>query len=457
MTFLQTIAAKAFDACIDGIFYNLSLEDKTAEVTSGDDKVVRDYYSGDVVIPGIINYDGTTYKVTSIGPRAFSQRYKLTSVTMPDEVETIETYAFWECDDLNTVICGNGLKTIGANAFQGSGLRNINLPNSLVEIKGRAFAYTSLKEIVLPDNLKIIGGFAFSNGPLSSITIGKNVYSIGQGVVGSCYNLNSIIISDDNPYYDSRDNCNAIIESATNKLVCGCCTTVIPNTVTDIDDYAFDGCWSLKSIDIPSSVKSIGINAFQNCSALTSITIPGGVTNIGNDIFRGCQSMVNCTLSYGVQNIGDRAFMDCSKLESIAFPNSVTNIGESVFAYCSNLLTVTIGARVANIQARAFISCRKMNDVYCLPEKMPKAEKNIFDSSSTRILHVPAALLNDYKATAPWSGFAEILPIETDGISPISADEKESPTYDLQGRRKAEGGVLQRGIYVKDGRKFVVK
>ena len=88
---------------------------------------------------------------------------------------------------------------------------------------------------------------------------------------------------------------------------------------------------------------------------------------------------------------------------------------------------------------------------------MPKAEKNIFDSSSTRILHVPAALLNDYKATAPWSGFAEILPIETADISLISADEKESPIYDLQGRLMVEGQPLQRGIYVKDGRKFVVK
>ena len=88
---------------------------------------------------------------------------------------------------------------------------------------------------------------------------------------------------------------------------------------------------------------------------------------------------------------------------------------------------------------------------------MPKADKNIFDSSSTRILHVPEALLNNYKATAPWSGFAEILPIETADISLISADEKESPIYDLQGRRMVEGQPLQRGIYVKDGRKFVVK
>ena len=92
---------------------------------------------------------------------------------------------------------------------------------------------------------------------------------------------------------------------------------------------------------------------------------------------------------------------------------------------------------------------------------MPKAEKNIFDSSSTRILHVPAALLNDYKATAPWSGFAEILPIETADISPIADDEQPSPTYDLQGRKlsnsKWSNGQIRKGIYVKDGRKFVVK
>ena len=158
--------------------------------------------------------------------------------------------------------------------------------------------------------------FAFSGCSLSSITIPNSLTTIGYGAF-KCPSLNSIVVESGNATYDSRNNCNAIIETATNTLIAGCKNTIIPNSVTRIGGNAFYECSSLTSITIPNSVTSIGSSAFSNCSSLTSVTIGNSVTSIGEEAFYRCSSLNEVTLGTGLKTIGEKAFADCSKLQDI--------------------------------------------------------------------------------------------------------------------------------------------
>ena len=120
---------------------------------------------------------------------------------------------------------------------------------------------------------------------LTSVTIPNSVTSIGWGAFWGCSSLTSMVVASGNNTYDSRDNCNAIIETATNTLIAGCQNTTIPNSVMSIGDRAFEGCKSLTSVTIPNSVTSIGDRAFEGCKSLTSVTIPNSVTSIGDRAF----------------------------------------------------------------------------------------------------------------------------------------------------------------------------
>ena len=227
-----------------------------------------DVYSGSVVIPSAVKYNGVTYSVTSIGECAFDGCTGLTSVVIPNSVTSIGECAFLGCTGLTSIDIPNSVTSIGRQAFDGcTGLTSINIPNSVTSIDEYAFAGCK---------------------GLTSIDIGNSVTSIGDGAFYMCTGLTSIVVESGNPRYDSRNNCNAIIETASNTLILGCNNTIIPNTVTSIGHYAFYECAGLTSIDIPNSVTSIGACAFFYCRELTSINIPNSVTSIKDRAFIGC-------------------------------------------------------------------------------------------------------------------------------------------------------------------------
>ena len=207
---------------------------------------------------------------------------------------------------------------------------------------------------------------------LTSITIPNSVTSIGKMVSLGCENLTSIMVDKNNPIYDSRENCNAIIETATNVLIAGCANTVIPNSIVSIGECAFYAQSRLTSVNIPDIVTSIGSSAFYGCSCLTSVIIPNSITDINSGVFFGCTG-----------------------LKSVTIPNSVTKIDDAAFGGCSGLKDVYCHAHI-DAHLSAFYDV-KLEDV---------------------TLHVPAGdvdIYNNY-SIQPWSRFGNIVALPEDDI-----------------------------------------
>ena len=350
---------------IDNVYYNLSYN--SASVTN----VSNHYYIGNVVIPESITYNGKSYSVTSIGDFAFYYCGSLTSISIPNSVTSIGKSAFVNCGSLSSISKPNSVTSIGEYAFQ-------NCKN------------------------------------LPSIIIPKSMTTIGVAAFEYCSGLTSIKVETGNTKYDSRENCNAIIDSESNTLITGCQNTIIPNGVDSIGNYAFSGCFGLTSIVIPASVKKIGNGVFWGCSALTSITIPNGLTSIGNDTFSNCYRLTSITIPTSVTYIGDGAFEACSGLTSITIPERVESIGPNAFEGCSGLTSVTIPKSVTSIAFGVFQNCSAMTDVYCYADNVPKTNSRAFLNSSiaTATLHVPASALDAYKTTEPWSDFGNYVTFE---------------------------------------------
>ena len=469
--------AKAEEVTINGIKYDVITDTKQATVISGDTK-----YSGDIVIPSEITYNNVTCNVISIGEQAFRECYGLTSITIPNSVTSIgerafsgcnglesivvekgntkydsrdncnaiiETEnntliagckktiipnsvtsigedAFYSCSGLTSVIIGNSVTSIGSGAFHNcSALTSITIPNSVTSIGNWAFRECSgLTSVTIPNSVTSIGSDAFSGcSGLTSITIPNSVTSIGSSAFVYCSGLESIVVEESNTKYDSRNNCNAIIEKESNTLITGCKNSVIPNSVTSIGYDAFGGCDGLTSITIPNSVTSIGESAFLDCSGLTSITIPNSVTSIGDYAFGWCSGLTSITIPNSITSIGSSAFYDCDGLTSITIPNSVTSIGNEAFANCSGLTSVIIGNSVTSIGEDAFYNCENLADVYCFATNVPSTDSYAFYNSYPEnvTLHVPVASINNYKTTAPWSSFGNIVEIANTDIIKIPA------------------------------------
>ena len=347
--------------------------------------------------------------VTAIGENAFYNCDNLTSIFIPNTVTAIRDNAFYMCSGLTTIDIPNSVTAIGENAFAGcNGLTAVYIPNNLTTIGKFAFSHcTKLTGITIPNSVTTIdeGAFFFCTG-LTSITIPNSVTAIGYRAFARCSGLTSIQVESGNAVYDSREDCNAIIETAENTIILGCQKTVIPNSVTGIGEEAFWACTNLTSITIPNSVTSIGDGAFSSCINLTDICIPNGVTSIGKYVFS-----------------------DCSKLATVIIPRTISTIGD--YAFISSGLT----------------------DMYCYAEQLPEIGSSIFQDTYHRAtLHVPANSVDAYSNAEQWKYFPDIVALTDSDPTPsgitaptVVRQASISECYDLSGRSTSQ---FRRGLNI---------
>ena len=462
------ISASAYDFEIDGIYYEIvSFDDWTCRIVSGD--VV---YTGDIVIPNEVTYNGRTLKVTEIGDDAFNG-----------------------CADLKTLSIEDGTETLSLGSSNGT--------NAL-------FSDCSLETLYVGRNLsyeKIYSPFYEEESLLTKVTIGPYVTEIGDYMFYGCTGLTEVTIP------------SSVVEIGEDAFsgCTGLSNITIPNSVKSIDGNAFSGCTGLSNITIPNSVKSIGNNAFSGCTSLTEMIIPNSVNEINEGIFKGCtnlrrlivedgaeelqwncyfnfsdgrpfsgtsletlylgrnlvndndspfsfiESLKDVTIGNSVERISNYAFCGCTGLTKITIPNSVTEIGHESFYGCTGLTEITISNSVTEIGYQTFAGCSNLKTIYSL-NLQPPTYDIFFDPAfeqtcySSAVLYVPIGSLNAYQTTIPWSNFGNIQEFDpVTGIDntkmEVEAENEETTIYDLQGRRLSRS---QRGINIINGKKVLV-
>ena len=260
--------------------------------------------------------------VTSIELGAFCDRTSLASITIPDSVTSIGNSAFSGCTGLTSITIPNSVTSIGWNAFSGcTGLTSITIPSSVTSIGSEAF---------------------YGCDSLMSVTIPNSVTSIGYCAFENCTSLTSINVADTNTVYSSANG--VLFDKDKTELIRypkgkTNASYTIPNSVTSISGYAFEGCKSLTSITIPDSVTSIGSEAFSNSTSLTSVTIPSSVTSIYYATFSNCTSLTSVTIPNSVTRIGYKAFYGCESLADVYYAGSETEWNSIAIDSSSNCLT----------------------------------------------------------------------------------------------------------------------
>ena len=321
----------AYDFYVNGFYFEKETSGNTVKIVAGDVP-----YSGSIVIPSEVNYDEEKYIVTTIGMMAFRNCNALSSITIPNSVTLIEMYAFSKCDHLEEVIIEDGTSTLttwyddenwyqgtfsncplkhvyqGRNLFSEHGMYNapafkgistlteITLSDKVTHLSDNAFSGCSaLEQITLPESLVVIGRSAFAGcSSLKAINIPASVKAIGfyvsdltfnndyithDNAFANCPRLEKITVANGNIVYDSRNNCNGIIVTSENRLLTGCKTTIIPQSVTSIGP-AFNGCSTLTEISIPSTVTTLESMAFYGTS-LKHVDLPSSINNMGLYVF----------------------------------------------------------------------------------------------------------------------------------------------------------------------------
>lgn len=359
--------------------------------------------------------------------------------------------AKWDKELVKTVRIEGAATNIGNRAFERSpNLTDIKMPNTITKIGSSAFSSCyALTDMALPNTVTELGSWAYSHcRSLTKVHFPKALIGIGLNALVGCENVTSMEVEQGNPVFDSRDNCNAIIRSATNTLVAGCQTTVIPNTVTSIGRSAFYDCANLTNITIPTSVTTIEEAAFYRCRKLREVEIPDMVTTIGEAAFTLCQGLV-----------------------SVKIPDNVVSLGKEAFEYCHDIKTLVLGSSLADIGDNAFHNCYNLKEITVKATTPPTCgTKGVFTGVNKDVceLIVPSASVDLYKAAFEWKDFKNIIlgteDIAAGGgisvlvsghtISVLGADtDAEVEVYDISGMAVYRGTdktvtVPASGVYV---------
>ena len=367
------------------------------------------------------------------------------------DYEYKDTRPKWDKELVKTVRIEGAATNIGKRAFEEcSNMTDIKMPNTITKIGSVAFSSCyALTDMSLPNTVTALGSWAYSHcRSLTKVYIPKSLTDIGNLALIGCENVTSMEVEQGNPVFDSRDNCNAIIMTATNTLVAGCQTTVIPNTVTSIGRSAFYDCANLTNITIPTSVTTIEEAAFYRCRKLREVEIPDMVTTIGEAAFTLCQGLV-----------------------SVKIPDNVVSLGKEAFEYCHDIKTLVLGSSLADIGDNAFHNCYNLKEITVKATTPPTCgTKGVFTGVNKEVceLIVPSVSVDLYKAAFEWKDFKNIIlgteDIAAGGgisvlvsghtISVLGADtDAEVEVYDISGMAVYRGTdktvtVPASGVYV---------
>lgn len=347
-----------------------SFDDTTGTLTITTNNGTTDWrtsysYSDMQLVQSVEIQKGVTY----IKKSAFSYCSNLTTITIPNSVAVIEAYAFQGCSRLKTINLPNSVNYIGIYAFEScSNLAAITIPDSVTSINSYAFqACSSLDNILYPDSLDV-----------SNASIPNTTTQIKYTVDGGRMIITNVILGTDKNTVEIPNG----VTSISNYAFDGCSSLTaitIPDSVTSIDYSAFQGCSSLTEITIPPNVKIINNSVFQNCSRLTTVRIPESVEAIGRSAFQGCSSLKTIDLPNSVNYISTYAFQDCSSLTAITIPEGVTSIGNSTFAGCSKLTSITIPDSVTSIGDTVFYGCTSLTSIV-IPSGVTSIGRSAFAS-----------------------------------------------------------------------------
>ena len=435
LALLLPATAIAYDFEVDGIYYNI-INGNEASVTSSP---TSSKYTGDVTIPSLVTYNGTTYSVTTIGVSAFFECSGLTNVDIPNSVTRIDYWAFYGCSGLTSITIPNSVTSNSWEAFVGcSGLKQL-IWNAKNCSHNGDIPTSNIEQVTIGAEVEIIPDRFVSGSKITEIDIPSSVTSIGSNAFSSCTGLTSI---------------------------------TIPNSVTAIGNSAFSSCTGLTSITIPNSVTAIGNSAFSSCNSLAHITIPTSVASIGMSAFEGTGWLSNqpnglvyaglvayifkgdmpdgtsITLRTGTLGIAGSAFYGCSGLTRIDIPNSVTNINANAFYGCSGLTRIDIPNSVTTIGDEAFSYCGGLKEVYCHinnPQSVYFLGNPFYLSDSwryaLRTLYIPTGSLASYTSSAWYNYFGSFIEMDEGGI--ITAFELDNTAAVV-----IEGETLQLNAFI---------
>lgn len=331
-------------------------------------------YSGDVVVPNSVSYQGISFDVTALDEKCFYSASNLESVVLPEGITTIPAYAFNSCSNLNHIDIPSSVKEIATYAFiYCSKLDQVDLPVGLTTLGIRSFQNTGISSINLPEGVTEIPQYCFYGTPLTSVILGDCITSLGSNCFQSCSKLQSVKLP-------------AHIKTLPSSIFYGCSSLseiVIPEEVSKIETSAFYGCSALEGINIPDSVSSLGSGMFQNCSALKEVKIPAKISTLPSSLFQGCSALEKVTISPEVTALPSNIFSGCRNLNSISFYGDSTVSSPGVIRLNDNL---------KSIGQYAFQNCTAVKEVI-LPEGLTTlGGRDIFKETGITELIIPASV-----------------------------------------------------------------
>ena len=319
---LAPIAALASDTSVDGIYYDFDPATSTAAVTyKGKCQCAGDTYTCHVQIPASVTFEGKAYTVNAIGQNAFASSRELTSVSIPTSVEQIATNAFIGCINLESVNfqTPSRLRSIGKHAFLAckklssidipasvesigkycfqlcESLSTVNFeePSKLTVIEEYVFCRTGLTKFSLPESVTTISAVAFCQNPnLTQVNLPATVTTISpQNPFAYNTQVTRMTVDPANKVYDSRNDCNAFIETKTNTLVAGSKASVIPASVTAIGRSAFNHVTDLTDAALPATIRTIGKYAYLGCTGLRSFFFPSTMISMADSVFQRVETL----------------------------------------------------------------------------------------------------------------------------------------------------------------------